>query len=88
MEDKIFFEDEDVFICTDGYILNAKDLRDKYAVKSNFELLKYLYNNLDVHFPSQLRGSFAGVIYDKKKDLWLVYTDHIGSKWVFYFFDK
>lgn len=87
-DDKVFLEDEDLFICTEGIILNAKELRNKYSVSSNFTLLKYLYKNFGVNFPSELRGSFSGVIYDKKKDLWLIYTDQIGSKWVFYFFDQ
>jgi hypothetical protein len=41
--DKIFHEDESVFICTDGVILNAVELRDKYQASNNFDLLKRMY---------------------------------------------
>ena len=35
-------------------------------------------------FFNEFRGSFSGAFYDKQKDKWLIYTDHIGDKQVFY----
>lgn len=86
--DKIFFEDNDLFICSDGLILNSKNLRNIYSAKGNFELLKKLYFNSPNSFPSELRGDFVGIICDKRKNKWIIYTNHTGSKWVFYYFDK
>ena len=88
MDDKVYSEDRDVFICSDGLMLNARELKNKYACEDNFHLLKSLYRNSPSSFPSELRGDFDGVIYDKNLDSWTLYTNHIGSKWVFYCFDK
>ena len=88
IDDKVYNEDRDVFICSDGLMLNARELRNKYGCEDNFHLLKSLYRNSPSSFPSELRGDFDGVIYDKNLDSWTLYTNHIGSKWVFYYFDK
>lgn len=88
IDDKVFGEDREVFICSDGLMLNARELRNKYSCENNFHLLKRLYKNSPSSFPSELRGDFDGVIYDKNLDSWTLYTNHIGSKWVFYYFDK
>jgi len=87
-DDKVYSEDRDVFICSDGLMLNARELENKYACEDNFHLLKSLYRNSPSSFPSELRGDFDGVIYDKNLNAWALYTNHIGSKWVFYYFDK
>jgi len=86
--DKIFHEDESVFICTDGVILNAVELRDKYLASNNFDLLKRMYASCGPLFVGELRGDFSGVIYDKVKDEWDIFTNHIGSKPIFYFYDE
>jgi len=88
IDDKVFGEDREVFICSDGLMLNARELKNKYSCENNFHLLKRLYKNSPSSFPSELRGDFDGVIYDKNLDSWTLYTNHIGSKWVFYYFDK
>lgn len=86
--DKVYSEDKDIFICSDGIMLNTKELKNIYNCRDNFHLIKNLYENSSASFPSELRGDFDGVIYDKSKDSWTLYTNHIGSKWVFYYFDK
>ncbi len=88
INDKVYNEDRDLFICSDGLMLNARELRNKYGCEDNFHLLKSLYRNSPSSFPSELRGDFDGVIYDKNLNAWALYTNHIGSKWVFYYFDK
>lgn len=88
IDDKVYSEDRDIFICSDGLMLNARELRNKYSCVDNFHLLKRLYKNSPHFFPSELRGDFDGVIYDKNKDSLTLYTNHIGSKWVFYYYNK
>ena len=43
-----------------------------------------MYEQNGETFFDEFRGSFSGVLFDKKKDIKLIYTDHIGSKQVFY----
>lgn len=87
-EDKIFQEDDDIFVCIDGVILNAKDLRNKYVVSNNFELIKKMYKKNTSSFIEELRGPFSGVIYNKKRDTWHIFTDHLSLKPIFYFWDN
>jgi len=44
-----------------------------------------LYEQYGETFMRQLRGTFSGFFYDKKRDLLLVFTDQIGSKMLFWY---
>jgi asparagine synthase (glutamine-hydrolysing) len=88
INDKIFVDEPDIFICTDGIILNSTSLMNTFNVKDIFHLLRDLYNQDSSLFPVRLRGNFSGAIYDKKQDTWIIFNDHVGSKPVFYYFDE
>lgn len=83
-DDKLFFEDSKYIIIIDGVILNRKDL-----IKSGrnwSETIIELYENQkggDIFFDA-LRGCFGGVIIDKLRGKSIVFTDHIGSKFIYY----
>jgi len=87
LKDKIFIEEPDLFICTDGTILNATILMNDLKIKDIFNLIRYYYTRDPSEFPRKLRGDFSGAVYDKKMDAWTIYNNHIGSKPVFYYFD-
>ena len=82
--DKIFREDEDIAIGFDGYILNSVLLKKQTAAKDIFTLLKILFQTKGRDFLQDLRGSFTGFIYEKEKDIWHIFTDHLGTKPLFY----
>ena len=86
--DKIFKDDDDIFVCIDGAILNAKDLRNKYVVSNNFKLIKKMYKKNGSSFIDEFRGPFSGVVYNKKRDIWHIFTDHLSLKPIFYFWDN
>nr|WP_319377753.1 hypothetical protein [uncultured Methanoregula sp.] len=88
LQDKIFFENNDICVCTDGILLNAQELRREYGVDDNKELIKSMYKINGIKFISKLRGDFSGVIYDKSEKVVKLFTNHIGSKPVYYFWDK
>lgn len=50
--------------------------------------LAELYEEYGETFMRVLRGSFSGFLYDKQKDTLLMFTDHIGSKMLFFYQDK
>jgi asparagine synthase (glutamine-hydrolysing) len=87
LDDKVFKDDGEIFICTDGIFLNSTQLRNRYSVDTNFELLKVLYRASPLSFPNELRGTFSGCLYDKSTHSVHLFTDHIGAKPIFYFFD-
>jgi asparagine synthase (glutamine-hydrolysing) len=88
LNDKIFDENERLFVCTDGILLNSKKLRGKYHSDTNFSLIDYIYSNNGINGISEIKGDFSGFIFDKKTKFLHIFTNHIGSKPVFYFFDK
>jgi len=75
--DKIFDEDDEFLLCTDGVFLNATTLRARYSVTTNFALLKTLFRNKALLFPNDLRGTFAGCLYDKTTDSFHLFTRHL-----------
>jgi asparagine synthase (glutamine-hydrolysing) len=84
LDDKVFDDSDDLLIVTEGVVLNKNQLIEKYKQSSFKECIAYMYNTLGDTFFNEFRGSFSGLLYDKKKDKYLIYTDHIGDKQVFY----
>lgn len=90
LNDKAFYEDDNYIVLTEGVILNSLSLQKKYlgteessAEKMALTVIK-MYQEKDEKFFEDFRGSFSGAFYDKKNDLWLIYTNHIGDKQLFY----
>ena len=79
-----FWKLRNSLLLTEGVILNSKDLIKKYQ-KNNFGLtvIEMIHQNPNDFF-NEFRGSFSGLVYDKQSDCLQIYTDHIGSKQVFY----
>ncbi len=74
VKDKYFVETDDCFLATEGVLFEAD--RPEEAVEK--------YRSGNTTFWNSWRGSFAGVLYDKKHDRLLLFTDHTGSKMLFY----
>ena len=90
LNDKVFYEDDEYVVCTEGVILNSLILQKKYTGSSRSDAQKFaetiitMYKKNGEEFFSEFRGSFSGAFYDKKADLYLIFTNHIGDKQVFY----
>ncbi len=87
-KDKIFREDDKVIIGFDGYLLNSSKLQTQHNSTNNFLLFKKLYELYGINFVKELRGSFSGFIFDKQTENWHIYTDHISTKPLFYYFNQ
>ena len=81
--DKLFLESNDFVIILDGVILNKADLMKKSIVGWE-ETIIQLYKKNGEHFIADLNGSFSGALYDKSLSKWIIFTDHIGSKHVYF----
>jgi len=88
LADKLFSENENLFICTDGVFLNLRNQKQKNEIDDTFLLFQKLYQDYGKNFIREFKGNFSGLIIDKKLDKWHIFTDHIGSKNLFYFFDS
>ena len=92
--DKPFYDDDNYTILVDGVILNRKTIETKYSSRgidiqrdkaTTFDdAIIAAYTKNGETFFNEFRGSFTGVLYDKRKNVWLIYTDHIGEKQIFY----
>lgn len=87
-EDKIFYQNDEYVIITEGVILNRKNLMDQCGERAFINTIIKMVAEYGVEFFEKFRGSFCGALYDKRKDTWYVYTNHIGDKPLFYYCDN
>lgn len=85
INDKIFFEDENLIITMDGVILNDNLFLKRYGCEKFTNCVIKMYNELGETFYTDFRGSFSGCVYEKKRQKLLVFADHIGSKFVYFY---
>lgn len=83
MDDKVFFQDEEGAYITEGVILNTSELKREGETFS--ATVKRLWKEDSDGFFGQFRGSFSGAVFDCKAQEWIVYTNQIGDKPIFYF---
>ncbi len=83
-KDRLFAESGNYIVILDGVILNKRDLLSKYG-NDNWE--DYVFSSIenDSEYFSTLRGSFSGAHYEKDCDRWVIYTDFMSTKPVFYY---
>lgn len=84
VQDKVFHDSPGTFVCTEGTLLNARDLSSKFNTPDYGALLEAMYHEKGISFVSELRGDFSGVVHDKSEETVSVFTNHIGSKAVYY----
>lgn len=84
MNDRLFFENESHVVILEGIVLNNNQLVQKYRATDWKNCILRMYLNVGDTFFNEFRGSFSGALYDKSKDKWIIYTDQIGDKQVFY----
>ena len=89
--DKIFYDDERYLLVLDGVILNKEHLLNKQNYlergNNNPNWVRYIIHEYEAKgesFFDVLRGSFSGILYDKQKDKAIAFTDHIGSKFIYF----
>lgn len=85
--DKIFRDLDDLFYCTDGVILNAAELYPDYAVQTVSSLLPEMFRVDGLSHIEKLRGVFSGLIIDKVGNTLHLFTEHLGSKRLYYYYN-
>jgi asparagine synthase (glutamine-hydrolysing) len=84
-DDKVFAENEDLLVVLDGFVLNFRSLQSQQGSADYFQTIKALYQSRGKSLVKDLRGEFSGILYDKKKQTWLLFTGPTGTKPLFYF---
>ena len=80
-QDKIFEEDDDFIVVLDGVILNKINLDKRHDW---YQTIISLYIEKGDTFFNDFRGSFSGILHDKKKRRTIIFSDHIGTKFLYY----
>ena len=82
-DDKIFYEDNNYLVVLDGVILNKCKIISSNGGQTWVQTILSLYQRSDTFF-DELRGSFSGVILEKNTGNTIIFSDHIGSKFLYY----
>lgn len=88
LNDKIFYQNKDYLIVTEGVIFNKFKLIKKYQKENFKDTIIEMYNKNGNIFFNEFRGSFSGILLDKIKKEIYIFTDQIGEKKIFYYRDK
>jgi len=83
--DKVNFENDNYYLLLDGIVLNKTELLKNVPNKNWVEYLIEKYQVDGSHFFKELKGSYYGFLYDKRNCKWVVFTDHISSKPIYYY---
>lgn len=78
--DKVNYETDDFYLLLDGIVLNKAQLLSTKIQNDWAEYLLEAYRSLGDQFFKELKGSYYGFLFDKKANKWIVFTDHISSK--------
>lgn len=81
LNDKVFFQDDECAVITDGVLLNKAALFEELNGKALYSLLKENGSSA----LTQFRGPYSGAVYDKIEDEWLIWTNQTGESSVFYY---
>lgn len=84
MNDRLFIDNQDYVVVIEGVVLNNHQLVEKYSADNWGHCVQRMYLQNGETFFNEFRGSFSGVFYDKREDKWLIFTDQVGDKQVFY----
>lgn len=83
-KDCVFYENAQFLVLIDGVILNKCQIIKDYGFKDWTEGIINLYNQHGEVFFELLKGSYYGIVFDKKMNKWIFFTDHIGTKPIYY----
>lgn len=86
INDKLFFENEEIAVATDGIILNSNKLLEKYEKNTLTELVELLAIT-NKNFFSEFEGTFSGCVYYKCENKIVAFTGPLGDHAIFYYYN-
>ena len=86
LSEKLWINNSEFFIVTEGIITNLKSLCKEYNANSVENLISTLIK--EENFFNLFRGNFAGFIHLKKSGKYFAFNNHCGTKKLFYFQDN
>ena len=83
-DDKVFFDNDNYLIILDGVVINKKKLLAEARENNWADYIRCSYETKGETFFDEFRGSFSGVVKDKLKQKTIIFSDHIGTKFLYY----
>lgn len=83
-DDKLFYDDDDYSIILDGVVLNRLSIMEPDSTWA--QTIIRLYHKQGDLFFENWRGSYGGFIYDKNRNRYVIFSDQVGSKFIYYSF--
>ena len=83
-QDKVFYDSEKYLVILDGVIINKNEILKSLKEDNWANSIIDLYNQKGETFFNLFRGSFSGIIKDKTLGKTIIFSDHIGSKILYY----
>jgi len=83
-DDKLFYDDANYTVILDGVVLNRKSI-----MQTEFSWIQVVINLYELRgdlFFEDWRGSYGGILYDKQRKRYVIFSDHVGSKFIYYTF--
>ena len=85
LNDKIVLNTEYYFIILDGVIFNKAELMEQFHEKNWESLVLTLFQKYGMQGIDKLRGSFNGIIIEKKEEKITAFVDQLGERPIFYY---
>ena len=86
-DDKCFGDRGDYFVCLDGVTLNSREFVRSFAATDIGSAVAVMAAKDPSGFPAALRGGFGGFIWDIAESIGVFFTNHFGSRYLYYFYD-
>jgi len=83
LKEKLWIDNSDYFIVTEGVVTNLKILCKTYNAKTYEDLISKIC--CKENFFKEFTGNFAGYIFLKKENKHILFNNHTATKKVFYF---
>lgn len=87
INDEMFFQNDSYFLCLNGVVLNSQFFLKKHVCNTLEDSLIKEYEKEGSTFCKQIKGSYSGILYDKRNHKWVIYTSHFADKQIYYFYN-
>ncbi len=91
----LFDQNKNIVLVCNGEIYDFENIRSqleskghRFSTKTDSEVIIYLYLEYGMDFFSHLRGEFAFILFDKRKNLLIAARDRFGIKPLYYVQDE
>lgn len=84
IDEKQWVDNDDFMFVSEGVIVNLSILKKEHNEKNLEKHFLKLYEN-DKLFFQQLEGSFSGIFFDKRKNIWYAFNNQSHTKRLYYF---